>query len=573
MRKLLYTFVALSALAAVSCSEKINAPVSPDEAYASVELSSSSVVFPVAGDTKTIFVSTNGYEWTVECDESWLGIETTENSIVFTAGENPDPQGRTAVVIVKAGEGKNTDAVRFKVIQIGNATVDLSAEATANCYIVAPNGTYRFDASVKGNGKADGDGNTKYIETHGIEITGVAYADLVWEATFDGDRTNSAHIIEGYPVYSLDENAVYFTTGTSEGNALISVCAPDGTIQWSWHIWCIAGTPSVSEYNGLTWMDRNLGAVNNVPGDIANRGLFYQWGRKDPFLPSCGAYQEMLPHRLAASDSNPGGETLEEYVAIEAENNARRAVANVRNEQVGDGSGKWSYYEVLAPFSTEAPGNIEFAVNNPTTFMLRARLGNDVTNDWYLAYDGYETVESFGPLYLQSYSALWGVAQGIVKGGADTPATGYKSIFDPCPAGYTVPTQGSYTTLGEDGYVDITSSWTKEKFGWRWTGGNGDYFPLAGYYGGGTYMNFGYTSLACTGEELGYWTAMMTRDVSFGGKTNVLHTYTEDYGFNDVDSTYEQSVNFGTEWYGNAFYDYTSMGARTYGMPLRCVKE
>lgn len=33
-------------------------------------------------------------------------------------------------------------------------------------------------------------------------------------------------------------------------------------------------------------MDRNLGATSATPGDVGAFGLFYQWGRKDPFLGS-----------------------------------------------------------------------------------------------------------------------------------------------------------------------------------------------------------------------------------------------------------------------------------------------
>ncbi len=82
--------------------------------------------------------------------------------------------------------------------------------------------------------------------------------------------------------------------------------------------------------NGYEWMDRNLGALNNTPGDVANRGLFYQWGRKDPFLPSSAPYTT--------------GNVTE---------------ANVENHQVGDGTAEWAYTGVRQHLLTEAPGNIE----------------------------------------------------------------------------------------------------------------------------------------------------------------------------------------------------------------------
>ena len=61
-------------------------------------------------------------------------------------------------------------------------------------------------------------------------------------------------------------------------------------IRWSWQLWVSDYNPSLKEngttydFNGLTFMDRNLGATGNpkVGGD-RTFGLYYQWGRKDPF--------------------------------------------------------------------------------------------------------------------------------------------------------------------------------------------------------------------------------------------------------------------------------------------------
>lgn len=547
MKKLLYAIAALSVLA-VGCSddpEEVLLPEVPaDPVYATVELSSTQAVFPVAGASKSIFVATNNQPWKAQCDDTWLTLAVDGNQITLTAGENPDAASRTAVVIVKSGEELNTAAARFKVIQAGNATVDLSAVETANCYIAAPNGSYRFAASVKGNGK--GDGNSCYIANHGLEIEGASYADLAWEATYDGDRTRSSHIIEGSPVYSAEEQAIYFNTGAQEGNALIAVCAPDGEILWSWHIWVVADTPATSSYGGVTWMDRNLGALNNTPGDIANRGMFYQWGRKDPFLPSKGAYMDgFLVHDIF-------NETLEETNAIEAYNNELRPLANIVNTQIGDGSCAWSHTERLAFFVTELPGNIDFTVKHPTTFLQRAALNYDVPNDWFL---GSDVQNGPGGAFSQSSSALWGLAISEDAGGNRTPTHGYKSIFDPCPAGYVVPTQNSFGSTGDKYFVGVETEWTKDEYGFRWTGGTGDYFPLTGYY----YSN---GRLFYASEDMGYWTAMYMHDPNVGGKSACLF----------FDSFY-QYLKFGIEYFNYPWDDFFSMGTRAFGMPIRCVKE
>jgi hypothetical protein len=73
------------------------------------------------------------------------------------------------------------------------------------------------------------------------------------------------------------------------GNAVVGIMKTSGsgtlnTILWSWHLWVTGYNPTTTtmSYNGLTWLDRNLGAMNNGLGADAY-GLYYQWGRKDPF--------------------------------------------------------------------------------------------------------------------------------------------------------------------------------------------------------------------------------------------------------------------------------------------------
>ena len=147
---------------------------------------------------------------------------------------------------------------------------DLSAAGTANCYLVQGTGDYKFKA-VMGNSDATV-GNVKTVE-------------VLWESFGTdempnvGDLVASASYKNGYIRFSTPENF-------REGNALIAAKNSKGVILWSWHIWCCEeGWKEQVYYNNAgTMMDRNLGATSATPGDAAARGLFYQWGRKDPFL-------------------------------------------------------------------------------------------------------------------------------------------------------------------------------------------------------------------------------------------------------------------------------------------------
>ncbi len=80
------------------------------------------------------------------------------------------------------------------------------------------------------------------------------------------------------------------------GNALIGAYNADGEIIWSWHIWVTNNDPteSVITLGDATVMNVNLGAELNsnvnskgeIDGDVIYQsyGMYYQWGRKDPFV-------------------------------------------------------------------------------------------------------------------------------------------------------------------------------------------------------------------------------------------------------------------------------------------------
>ena len=150
---------------------------------------------------------------------------------------------------------------------------DLSAEGTANCYLVKAAGKYKFKA-VQGNSD--------------WSVGNVKKTEVLWE-TFGtdvvpnvGDLIASTGYKNGY---------IYFTTSENfnNGNASIAARNSKGVILWSWHIWCSAEgwLDHIYANNAGTMMDRNLGATSATPGDVGALGLLYQWGRKDPFMGSC----------------------------------------------------------------------------------------------------------------------------------------------------------------------------------------------------------------------------------------------------------------------------------------------
>ena len=82
-------------------------------------------------------------------------------------------------------------------------------------------------------------------------------------------------------------------------------------------------------------MDRNLGATSAKPGDVAALGLFYQWGRKDPFLGSSSINEPVLSKSTITWPS--------------------------------------------AVSSSSEVGTIDYAIKHPTTFITL----NSSNDDWY----------------------------------------------------------------------------------------------------------------------------------------------------------------------------------------------
>ncbi len=149
---------------------------------------------------------------------------------------------------------------------------DISKDGTANCYLVSDAGNYKLKAVQGNSDNAVGD---------------VSDVDVLWESFGTNVAPAAGTLISSV---SFKNGFVRFATPETfaEGNAVIAARNSDGKILWSWHIWCSKEGWKEQEYfkGAGTMMDRNLGALSATPGNVGALGLFYQWGRKDPFLGS-----------------------------------------------------------------------------------------------------------------------------------------------------------------------------------------------------------------------------------------------------------------------------------------------
>ena len=229
---------------------------------------------------------------TLDCGESGvaIGSEATAFHIAVPANTYTSlsitivttdglSQTRTANTGITVSRSQITGVtISFNDLQL--PVTDLSAEETANTYIVTSAGQYKFKATVKGNGGLDPLTGTTATT---IDPEGIAGVKVLWELYGQGRAIK--HDGSTYGIRYSD-GYVYFSTPDTfvPGDACVAVYDSEGTILWSWLIWATP-EPGTMTHNDATFMDRNLGAI-----DVGNcmRGFCFQWGRKDAFSAADG---------------------------------------------------------------------------------------------------------------------------------------------------------------------------------------------------------------------------------------------------------------------------------------------
>jgi len=130
-----------------------------------------------------------------------------------------------------------------------------------------------------------------YLLNNGDSIfNGPITATVSWKDR-SGDVIKSASVINDN---KRDSAYLLVEAGTLQGNAVVNMIV-NSQVYWSFHIWVTEYNPyeaagqklynmTVSPYTKTVFMDRNLGALTNVnETNGESRGLYYQFGRKDPF--------------------------------------------------------------------------------------------------------------------------------------------------------------------------------------------------------------------------------------------------------------------------------------------------
>ena len=206
-----------------------------------------------------------------------------------------------------------------------------NVENWANCYYIADysntTATYKFCA-MAGNSGA---------------MVRASSAEVLWETYNNSSPVTVNSVVDNV---GLSAGCVTFQAGGTAGNAGIAVKNSSDDITWSWHIWLPSSTvEALDRGSSPKLMDRNLGALLPSRADgVATIGLYYQWGRKDPFPSS------------ASFSSNT-------YITI-----AGNAFSNVAR--------------------TADNGNVAYVIAHPQDYLYVSGEVSDSERDWVYGHDG-----------------------------------------------------------------------------------------------------------------------------------------------------------------------------------------
>lgn len=364
---------------------------------------------------------------------------------------------------------------------VDNAGGARSTMSTANCYMVHTAGDYKLPL-VYGNAIKDGAANTAAYTgitntnttatfpnhagtainapwiTKATTGTGadkgmgivVSTAELLWQDA--QGLITAVGIIGDYLTLTVGKNA-----SEQEGNAVIAAKDAGGNIVWSWHIWVTKETFAADDLTTVTTGTGTLGTDYQVyKVTPVNLGWVPTGGDgKKGYAPF---YQWGRKDPLKAQGA-PADLTV--Y------NLAGTAIAGLTH-------------------TASTVATIADNIKNPTTF--------------------YYNSSTLGPCDTQYYN-MWDAQQTSSTGDIKTATK--KTVYDPCPAGFCVPTDNLYYFIGNGSSSRSDSNWDGTNKGKTWqqttyssnTTGPDLYFPASGCRDGGS------GSLSSVGSSGYYWSA------------------------------------------------------------------
>ncbi|MDR2130305.1 MAG: fibrobacter succinogenes major paralogous domain-containing protein, partial [Odoribacteraceae bacterium] len=240
------------------------------------------------------------------------------------------------IIFHTAGAEQDSRVENLGQVQLAESNSYIISPLTGNVQATYGVPVFRVNTFWK---SVDGTGSTAITPTTEWE------AEVIWQDKAGEGLINfcesSGTVIAAGKYAGTGENNFYFSPKdqNAAGNVLIGI-KKKGTTEylWSWHLWLTNYNPdnaplfwqedvysypvtggAVHRYSGGTWataaytgkfiMDRNFGAASATRADglAKTRGLYYQFGRKDPFPAAGVSLYDVQGAILSRNDYAPNG--------------------------------------------------------------------------------------------------------------------------------------------------------------------------------------------------------------------------------------------------------------------------
>lgn len=266
-----FSLAAICTLLAAACSKK-------DDSNDSLQFEVPSLYFAAPGTSQVISYASHGVSrvYVASRPKGWgeenISLDTDKQQLKITVPEEVDDNtvASSGTITLSGYSSKNN--LKSAVLFVG-LVPQKELKGPANSFIANEAATNYWFKPVRRDGS----------ELHPASV------GLLWQSA--SKFMQYLYLDAGNRISFYIGNDATHTDEIMRGNALIGAYDADGNLLWSWHVWACNFDPdeeAVTWQNGATMMNRNLGALDNANSTdaekLASYGLYYQWGRKDPFI-------------------------------------------------------------------------------------------------------------------------------------------------------------------------------------------------------------------------------------------------------------------------------------------------
>lgn len=226
----------------------------------------------------------------VGIDTNWEMGKRYAYTLDFTSGAGQDKDGKQ--VLSGTAINLNVDVTSWDEVteDLDPSGVAPTRPSVANSLIIDPTSTKAYGINIADKinafwSSAVGDQTTPIVA--GTEWT----AEVIWQdipSRAINFCSKSGVVKSGDTFEGKGTTPLYVKAAANvKGNVVVGIKKKgESDYLWSWHLWLTDEPQLVAGF-----MDRNLGAESATATDGAKtRGLYYQFGRKDPFVGSTEIY-------------------------------------------------------------------------------------------------------------------------------------------------------------------------------------------------------------------------------------------------------------------------------------------